>query len=252
MIVTKYIIYNVLIIFMIITICLIIPMACKQTVSTPVVTETPFNSASGNSLKALGKLSEYNKFSLPLKDMKAVEDVFPYDLNASLFTDYAYKKRFIFLPDGQAMNYHEDKAFDFPEGSMIFKFFYYPVDFRKSDVNLQMIETRVLIKEQDEWTALTYIWNKEQTDAILAISGNIKHVSWTDIYGKPQQVNYSIPNLIQCKSCHEFQGKMMPIGPAARHLNKTYSFGTEQINQLDYLTSTGKLNGLKPRTMVLK
>ncbi|MBK9736428.1 MAG: hypothetical protein IPO92_16315 [Saprospiraceae bacterium] len=103
----------------------------------------------------------------------------------------------------------------------------------------------MLIKEQDEWTALTYIWNKEQTDAILAISGDIKHVSWTDINGKPQQVNYSIPNLIQCKSCHEFQGKMMPIGPAARHLNKTYSFGTEQINQLDYLTSTGKLNGLK-------
>ncbi|MBK9736429.1 MAG: hypothetical protein IPO92_16320 [Saprospiraceae bacterium] len=96
MIVTKYIIYNVLIIFMIITICLIIPMACKQTVSTPVVTETPFNSASGNGLKALGKLSEYNKFSLPLKDMKAVEDVFPYDLNASLLQTMPIKKIYFF------------------------------------------------------------------------------------------------------------------------------------------------------------
>jgi uncharacterized repeat protein (TIGR03806 family) len=183
-------------------------------------------------------------FELPLAEIKPKDGVLPYDLNSSLFTDYAFKKRFIYLPAGTFMTYHEDQAFDFPEGSLIFKFFYYPKDFRQPEKDLQHIETRVLIREKNDWTALTYIWDEAQSDAFLTIAGETKTVAWIDEAGKNQTVNYSVPNLIQCKSCHEFNSNMMPIGPAARHLNKPYAFATSTINQLDHFISLGKLHGI--------
>ncbi|MBL0027488.1 MAG: hypothetical protein IPO98_22070 [Saprospiraceae bacterium] len=73
------------------------------------------------------------------------------------------------MPEGASMTYHPDYAFDFPEGSIIFKFFYFPADFRNPDKNIRIIETRVLIKVEMEWQSLTYIWNEEQTDAFLTL-----------------------------------------------------------------------------------
>ncbi len=221
-----------------------LPNACKQKEQSVQITEENYTHSSIEDVKALKKLSDYDMFELPLVEIKPKDGVLPYDLNSSLFTDYAFKKRFIYLPEGTAMTYHEDQAFDFPEGSLIFKFFYYPKDFRQPEKDLQHIETRVLIRENNDWTALTYIWNEAQNDAFLTIAGETKTVAWIDEAGKNQAVNYSVPNLIQCKSCHEFNSKMMPIGPAARHLNKPYAFTTSTINQLDHFITLGKLQGI--------
>lgn len=221
-----------------------IPNACKQKEQSVQITVENYTHSSIEDVKALKKLSDYDMFELPLAEIKPKDGVLPYDLNSSLFTDYAFKKRFIYLPEGTAMSYHEDQAFDFPEGSLIFKFFYYPKDFRLPEKDLQHIETRVLIRENNDWTALTYIWNEAQNDAFLTIAGETKTVAWIDEAGKNQTINYSVPNLIQCKSCHEFNSKMMPIGPAARHLNKPYTFTTSTINQLDHFITLDKLQGI--------
>lgn len=82
------------------------------------------------------------------------------------------------------MQYHPTNAFDFPNGSLIFKYFYYPINFLKPEKEYKIIETRVLIKENDTWSALTYIWNDEQTDAYLSLAGDYKQVDWTDEAGK--------------------------------------------------------------------
>jgi len=222
---------------------IIILNGCKQKSKEPTIIEEEYIQPSGQVL-GLEKLSDYKKFELPLKNMVPVEGVLPYDLNSSLFSDYAYKKRFVYLPDGTAMTYKETEAFDFPDGSLIFKFFYYPKDFRQPEKDLMIIETRVLQKEKDEWTALTYKWNENQTDAHLIISGEKKDISWIDESGLNQSVLYSIPNIIQCKSCHDYNGRMALIGPAARHVNKEYSFLKSGINQIEYFTSIGKLKGI--------
>ncbi len=229
--------------FIFLAIC-ILPNACKHKEQAVQVTEENYVHRSIEDVKALKKLSDYGMFELPLSEIKPKDRVFPYDLNSSLFTDYAFKKRFIYLPEGTAMTYHAEQAFDFPDGSLIFKFFYYPKDFRQPEKNLQHIETRVLIRENNDWTALTYIWDETQSDAHLSIAGDTRSVAWIDESGKNQKVNYSIPNLIQCKSCHEYAGKMMPIGPTARHLNKPYTFTTTHVNQIDHLISLGKLQGI--------
>ena len=55
----------------------------------------------------------------------------------------------------------------FENGSILIKKFYYPQDFRKPEQEKRIIETRLLIKEDYAWKPLNYIWNKEQTEAIL-------------------------------------------------------------------------------------
>jgi hypothetical protein len=58
-------------------------------------------------------LSQYNFFSGNLSDLKPNEDVFPYTLNTPLFSNYAYKKRFVYLPNDTQMTYSPDEVFSF-------------------------------------------------------------------------------------------------------------------------------------------
>ena len=98
-------------------------------------------------------LSEYGFFEAPMKDLKPVSDVIPYSLNTALFSDYALKARFMKIPDGTKINYEEIDAFQFPKGTVLIKNFYYPADFRKPDQKVSILETRLLIHEEDGWLA---------------------------------------------------------------------------------------------------
>ena len=60
------------------------------------------------------KLSDYRLFDGELKDMKPSYGVHPYVLNAQLFTDYASKKRFVWMPNDQKASFvHEDEVLNF-------------------------------------------------------------------------------------------------------------------------------------------
>jgi len=180
------------------------------------------------------QLSEYAFFKGKMADLSPAEDLLPYTLNAPLFSDYAKKLRFIRLPDGAKINYREDQVLDFPEGTQIIKTFYYPNDARKPEKGRTIMETRVLMKENGEWTALPYVWNKEQTDAKLSIIGGKRDIEWRDEKGKKQKVNYSVPNKNQCKGCHAYDKQVRPIGPSARQLNGDFDYHFGKENQLEH------------------
>ena len=81
---------------------------------------------------------------------------------------------------------------------------------------------------------MPYIWNDDQTDAILEVAGGSKEVVWKDEKGKKRKLNYAIPKMNQCKSCHYFKEKLLPIGPCARQINGDYNYESGTKNQLDY------------------
>lgn len=188
------------------------------------------------------KLSDYNLFKGDLKNLEPEKDVIEYELNSALFSDYAYKKRFIKFPEGTSARYHPDDVFDFPEGTIVIKNFYYPADFRKPEENIRIIETRLLILENANWKALPYVWNEAQTDAHLDVAGENVEVSWVHTDGKPRNILYSVPNMNQCKGCHERSDKIVLIGPTARQLNGIMKGQKE--NQLTRLASLGYLKNL--------
>jgi uncharacterized repeat protein (TIGR03806 family) len=181
-------------------------------------------------------LSDYDFFKGTLKDQIPTDGVIPYALNSPLFSDYASKLRFIKLPEGQTVAYNSDSVLQFPVGTAIVKTFFYPVDERNPKKGRRLLETRLLLHEAKGWVALPYIWNKEQTDAVLEVAGGSDQVSWIDAAGKKQSFEYQVPNMNQCKGCHERSGKMTPIGPSARQLNDG--------QQLQHWETAGILKGL--------
>jgi uncharacterized repeat protein (TIGR03806 family) len=181
-------------------------------------------------------LSDYGFFKGNLKDQIPVDGVMPYVLNSPLFSDYASKLRFVRLPSGQSVAYNPDSVLQFPVGTAIVKTFYYPIDERSPKKGRRLMETRVLLHEAKGWVALPYIWNKEQTEAVLEVAGGSDEVAWTDVSGKKQSFVYQVPNMNQCKGCHERSGEMTPIGPSVRQLNDGH--------QLQNWENAGLLKGL--------
>ncbi|AFK02254.1 hypothetical protein Emtol_1104 [Emticicia oligotrophica DSM 17448] len=191
------------------------------------------------------KLSDYQFFEGNPAEQKPAKGVIPYTLNTPLFTDYAEKLRFVKIPENQVATYNEKEVLDFPIGTTIIKTFYYPNDFRKPNAGRKLIETRLLIHEDSGWKALDYVWNDEQTEAFLEVAGDTKEVSYIDINGKKKKHEYGIPNLNQCKGCHNRNEKMSPIGPSARQLNgqlQASIYSPQSTSNQDYLADNQLFN----------
>lgn len=186
------------------------------------------------------KLSDYGFFDGNLKELHPTKNVLSYHLNSSLFTDYSVKDRFIVLPEGEKMKYTSKGVLDFPEGTILIKNFAY----NNEQHQKVMIETRLLIKktEDKKWEVMTYLWNKEQTDAIKTIVGAKLDITLLDDEGMPQKTTYVVPNTNDCKRCHINGGVLTPIGPKARNLNLVLE--DAKHNQLEKWSTDGKLAGL--------
>ena len=181
--------------------------------------------------------------------------VTPYGLNTPLFSDYAEKFRFVFLPPGKAATYAATGALVFPVGTTLVKTFAYPADFRRPSEKVRFIETRLLIRKADGWTATTYVWNEAQTVATLKRAGARLDVGFVDAKGETRMVDYAVPNVNQCKECHSVAGELSPIGPKARNLNGPFTYAAGVENQLAHWSRAGLLTGAPtpsatPRTAV--
>lgn len=181
--------------------------------------------------------------------------VTPYALNTPLFSDYAEKHRFVFLPPGKAAAYTAAGALDFPVGTTLVKTFAYPADLRRPNEKVRFLETRLLIRRADGWAALAYVWNDDQTLATLKRAGTRLDVSFVDAAGRARRVDYAVPNVNQCKECHAVAGEMSPLGPKARNLNGAFAYAAGRENQLAHWTRAGMLTGAPspakaPRTAV--
>ncbi len=189
------------------------------------------------------KLSDYRLFAdagNPMENANGGGII--YDLNTPLFTDYANKYRFVFVPEGTQAAYRSQDVFDFPVGTVIAKTFTIQADLRDDSSAEEIIETRILIHRKEGWRALPYIWNEDKTDAVLSVAGGTQNVSWIDINGEQQSTGYVIPNTNNCANCHN-ERTLRPIGPKARSLNKDYAYADGTANQLDYWTDQGILIG---------
>jgi uncharacterized repeat protein (TIGR03806 family) len=190
------------------------------------------------------KLSDYNYFTGNLANLQPAAAVIPYDINMTLFSNYAEKLRFIKIPDGMQANYSAEGALEFPIGTVIIKNFYYENDFRKPGQGRRILETRLLVHEEKGWVAYPYVWNEQQSEAFYDPAGDIRKISYINKSGKRIEADYIIPNKNQCKGCHLRNGKMIPVGPAARQLNRDYAYPSGSQNQLIYWQQHGLLKNL--------
>jgi uncharacterized repeat protein (TIGR03806 family) len=187
-------------------------------------------------------LSEYNFFEGDLANQEPVYGVLPYELISPLFTDYAHKKRFVWMPYGVKAQYESDATIlNFPTGSILIKTFYYENVLPNNTTKI--IETRLLIKQPEGWIFADYIWNEDQTEALLDETGNggFQEVEWVE-NGETKIVNYRIPSQSQCFTCHKFYKTSTPIGPKPQNLNSNYNYAEGEANQLDKWVAMGYLD----------
>ena len=177
------------------------------------------------------KLSEWHVFTSGIMPNTGV---IPYDLNSPLFSDYATKSRTIWMPPGQSARYDPVKTFQFPVGTIVTKSFSF---------ENRVIETRLLVNTADGWIPLPYVWNAQRTEAYLEIAPDAQRIAYHHPSGETIDVDYVIPNINQCKNCHENAKANSPIGPRARHLNRLYPYADGPANQLTYWTRIGYLTG---------
>ncbi|OYQ37205.1 hypothetical protein CHU92_08690 [Flavobacterium cyanobacteriorum] len=188
------------------------------------------------------KLSEYKFYEGAMKNLQPAYKVIPYDLNSSLFTDYAKKKRFVWMPEGAKATYDADgKVLNFPTGTVLIKNFYY--DNVQPSNTTRIIETRLLIKKADGWIFADYVWNNEQTEATLDNAGGLVNISWLE-NGTPKTAEYKIPSVQECFICHQNNNIRVPIGPKPQNLNKNFTYADGTKNQLSKWIETGYLTSV--------
>ena len=176
----------------------------------------------------LPKLSELLLFQGDMFDLELNSTVHEYSLTTKLYTDYAYKLRSISIPDGTQMVYNGEGLLSFPDNTILTKTFYYFNDERDPSLGKKIIETRVLIKQNGSWEMGNYLWNDEQTDAILSLEGPVVPVNWIDNVGANRSVDYRVPIMHNCIQCHDNGGMNKPIGPKVRAMNFVHN-GTNLI-----------------------
>lgn len=191
-------------------------------------------------------LSELNLFAGDLEDLNPSIYTFEYDLSTRLYTDYALKQRLIALPPGESMTFIGDNLPEFPDNTVIAKTFYYNIDDRDESLGKNIIETRLLIKQNGEWVLGNYKWNDAQTDATLDVDGATLPVTWIDSDGNSNNIDYEIPTSANCYTCHQTYAAVTPIGPKLKSMN----FNIDGINQLQALKDRQLLSGLSDPTLV--
>ncbi len=198
------------------------------------------------------KLSDYNLFqSANDPTANPSKGGVPYDLSVPLFTDYASKYRFVFIPEGTKASFSEAEVMEFPVGTVLVKTFAMPENTSFRDDAELIIETRLLIHREHGWIALPYYWEPELdgADAELAALG-VDIPNMTTVHnGEQLEFTYSVPDWTACTSCHgklkDGASTFIPIGPKARYLNKDFTYeNTHTANQLNYWANGGILDGL--------
>lgn len=184
-------------------------------------------------------LSDYNFFEGAMANQEPVYGVLPYEPISTLFTDYALKKRFIWMPDGAQAQYTESyELLQMPVGTILIKTFYYDNVLPAGDT--QIIETRLIYRTAEGWEFAEYIWNEAQTEATLNLDGDFTEVNWLQD-GVERSINYRIPSQAECFTCHKTQLDPIPIGLKPQHINSDYPYADGIENQLRKLIAMGYL-----------
>ncbi|MEM9053109.1 MAG: hypothetical protein AAGC47_13735 [Bacteroidota bacterium] len=191
-------------------------------------------------------LSEYNLYTgSNMADLIPNEGLLLYEPITPLFTDYAKKTRYVWMPDSVSAHYESDfSTLNFPDGAVLIKNFYYenslPTNERK------VMETRMIFKRDGEWNFADYIWNEEQTEAFFSLEGATKPIQVVLETGETISFDYKVPTGTECFTCHKLGGTAIPNGPKPQNLNADLEYQEGIMNQLMKWADQGYLSADYP------
>lgn len=163
--------------------------------------------------------------------------IIPYSVNSPLWSDGAYKERFIALPAQAMIGFHSTKSWDFPDETVLVKSF--ALETTTGDpTSRKWIETRFFTRQQGEWFGYSYAWNDDQTDAELVdAEGRDVEFTVTTRAGETTQ-KWRFPSRSECMVCHSRASNFV-LGLSTAQMNKDHNYGDVTDNQLRTFESLG-------------
>lgn len=194
------------------------------------------------------RLSETGLFSSVSKHQVA-PGVMPYSINAPFWSDGANKERFFALPANASIDFNVDKIWNWDDGAVTVKSF--SLDFEAGNpASKKYIETRIVVKQDDQWLGYTYRWNDRQTDAFLVgpkgIDSTYEIKDAKAPGGKRKQV-WHYPSRDECMFCHSRAAGFV-LGLTTSQMNREHRFASGRTdNQLRTYAHIGVFKKALPK-----
>ncbi len=131
------------------------------------------------------RLSETGLFA-DLATLAPASGVVPYAIRAPGWHDGATGAHHLAMPRGGTLEVAGGKTWEAPDGTVLAQ---------TLTLAGRRIETRVLVKQQQDWAGYTYAWAEDQRDAVLAAKGGADTVL-------PSGQAWRVPSRAECMMCH--------------------------------------------------
>jgi hypothetical protein len=168
----------------------------------------------------------------------------PYSVNAPLWSDGAYKERWIGLPgDDTHIDFTTNRGWTFPDKTVLVKSFALEAE-EGNPASRRWIETRFLTNQQGEWFGYSYAWNEEQTEGTLVEAKGQDRDFTIRVPKSPQypdgvrKQTWHYPSRTECMVCHSRAANFV-LGLTELQMNKVHDYGGVRDNQLRTLEHLG-------------
>lgn len=172
----------------------------------------------------------------------------PFAISSPLWSDGAFKRRFLLLPDGQAMVWSDTAALTMPVGTLLVKEFW--LERAAGDPTSRFpVETRFLVKRCEEgdclepWQGYSYRWREDGGEADLIDPGSAdERTDWTvtDESGTEIVHTHIYPARLNCTRCHSAAAGRV-LGLQGRQLDRPASYGGLLAGQVEAMVEMGLL-----------
>ena len=205
------------------------------------------------------RLSETGLFAV-VSEHRPAAGVIPYQVASQQWVDGAAKQRFLALPGDAQIEFDgitypqpapgAPHGWKFPDGTVAFETISVEME-TGNPASRRRLETRILHYEKlsggedvgDQfWRGYTYVWNAEQTDAVLLeeplgrdLKLKIKDSSAAD--GLRTQT-WHLPSRAECTVCHNMAAKYV-LGINTLQINRNVGHGGVSENQLTVFQQMG-------------
>jgi uncharacterized repeat protein (TIGR03806 family) len=183
----------------------------------------------------------------------------PYSVNAPLWSDDAYKERWIALPGADSrIDFTTYRGWNFPDKAVLVKSFALDME-EGNPASRRWIETRFFTKQQGEWFGYSYQWDDDQTEGVL-VDGKgldreflIRVKQSADNPSGVRKQKWHYPSRTECMVCHSRAANFV-LGLTELQMNKDHDYGGVRDNQLRVLEHLGvlRVNWLEEAKNVLR
>ncbi|OWK43658.1 PQQ-dependent sugar dehydrogenase [Fimbriiglobus ruber] len=187
-----------------------------------------------------------------VKDHAPAVGVYPFEVTAHQWQDYATTEHFIALPGDSVVKDFEEKQslpgsvdwhkfkFAFPQNAALVKTISLETE-RGNPASRRRVETQVLHFDGEDWHGYSYQWRDDQSEAdLVPAEGAEKELTVADPAfgaGKREQV-WTFHSRAQCLQCHSAWSEYA-LGFSVEQLNRDVVMPSGSKNQLTWLGEFG-------------